>query len=83
VVNFTKKSGKIKIEGNCDESGTDEYNYALGLKRAKAVQDAMVLKGVPQIAISIISLGESTPVCNDGTEECNMRNRRVDIKKVK
>ena len=37
---------KIKIEGNCDEFGTDEYNYALGLKRAKAVKDSMSSQGV-------------------------------------
>ena len=36
----------IKIEGNCDEWGTDEYNYALGLKRAKSVRDALSVKGI-------------------------------------
>lgn len=74
-------NGKIKIEGNCDEFGTDEFNYALGLKRAKAVKDALVAKGVPAGIFSIISLGESTPICTDATDECYAQNRRVDLKK--
>ena len=40
------KSFSIKVEGNCDEFGTDEYNYALGLKRAKSVKDGLVAKGM-------------------------------------
>ncbi|MBD3807348.1 MAG: OmpA family protein [Epsilonproteobacteria bacterium] len=74
-------NGKIKIEGNCDEFGTDEFNYALGLKRAKIVKDALVSKGIPAGMFSIISLGESTPVCTDATDECYAKNRRVDLKK--
>ncbi len=74
-------NGKIKIEGNCDEFGTDEFNYALGLKRAKVVKDALVAKGIPAGMFSIISLGESTPVCTDATDECYAKNRRVDLKK--
>lgn len=74
-------NGKIKIEGNCDEFGTDEFNYALGLKRAKAVKDALVAKGVPASTFSIISLGESTPICTEATDECYAQNRRVDLKK--
>ncbi len=74
-------NGKIKIEGNCDEFGTDEFNYALGLKRAKIVKDALVAKGIPASMFSIISLGESTPVCTDAIDECYAKNRRVDLKK--
>jgi len=73
-----KESGKVKIEGNSDEFGTDEYNYALGLKRAKAVKDSMVAKGVPEKKISIVSYGESNPVCQDGTKDCYQQNRRAD-----
>lgn len=82
IENLKKYKMNIKIEGNCDESGTDEYNYALGLKRAKAVKDAMVSGGATENVITIVSLGESTPVCTEDNEECKMRNRRVDIKKV-
>jgi len=76
----TKQSSKIKIEGNCDEFGTDEYNYALGLKRAKAVKDNMVSQGVNAQKIVIVSFGESNPVCSNPTDGCYARNRRVDLR---
>lgn len=76
-------TGKIKIEGNCDEFGTDEYNYALGLKRAKAVKDAAVAQGVPASKMVIISYGESNPVCSNPTDGCYAQNRRVDLRIVK
>jgi len=74
---------QIKIEGNCDEFGTDEYNYALGLKRAKAVKDSIVAQGVAADKIVIISYGESNPVCSSPTDSCYARNRRVDLRLVK
>ena len=72
-------SSKIKIEGNCDEFGTDEYNYALGLKRAKAVKDSMISKGVDAESMVIVSFGESNPVCSNPTDGCYAQNRRVDL----
>ncbi|KYJ87403.1 hypothetical protein AS592_09820 [Sulfurovum riftiae] len=75
-----QSSGKIKIEGNCDEFGTDEYNYALGLKRAKAVKDAMAAEGVDTGRMVIVSYGESNPVCSSPTDSCYARNRRVDLR---
>jgi len=76
-------TSRIKIEGNCDEFGSDEYNYALGLKRAKAVKDAMVTQGVDSGRMTIISYGESNPVCNEATDTCYARNRRTDLRLVK
>ena len=76
-------NGRIKIEGNCDEFGTDEYNYALGLKRAKAVKDSMVAQGVSASKMVIISYGESNPVCSNPTDGCYAQNRRVDLRLVK
>jgi peptidoglycan-associated lipoprotein len=73
-------NSRIKIEGNCDEFGTDEYNYALGLKRAKAVKDAMAAQGVDASRMVIISYGESNPVCNEPTDTCYARNRRADLR---
>lgn len=70
----------IKVEGNSDEFGTDEYNYALGLRRAKAVKDTMVAKGIPAKKIKVVSYGESNPVCQDGTKDCYQENRRADYK---
>ncbi|CAA6801190.1 MAG: Outer membrane lipoprotein omp16 precursor [uncultured Sulfurovum sp.] len=71
---------KIKIEGNCDEFGTDEYNYALGLKRAKAVKDSIVAQGMNASQMYIISFGESNPVCSNPTDSCYAQNRRVDLR---
>ena len=68
------------IEGHCDEWGTDEYNYALGLKRAKATKDTMVQEGfVNPERIHIVSKGESEPVCQNHTKECDALNRRSEI----
>ncbi|UFH58670.1 OmpA family protein [Sulfurovum mangrovi] len=74
---------KVKLEGNCDEFGTDEYNYALGLKRAKAVKDALADKGVNTSNVVMVSFGESSPVCSNSSDECYAQNRRVDLRLVK
>jgi peptidoglycan-associated lipoprotein len=71
---------KIKLEGNCDEWGTDEYNYALGLKRAKTVKDALVNDGVAADKIFLVTFGESNPLCTDKTADCGKRNRRTDYR---
>lgn len=69
---------KVKVEGNCDEWGNDEYNFALGLKRAKAVKTSLINNGVKSSNIIILSLGESNPICNEKTADCWKQNRRVD-----
>jgi peptidoglycan-associated lipoprotein len=81
--NAFQKRGRIRIEGNCDEFGTDEYNYALGLKRAKAVRDALAAHGVEPARTVLISYGESNPLCTEQSEECYKRNRRVDLRLVR
>ncbi len=70
----------IKLEGNCDEWGSDEYNFALGLKRASTVKNAMIAEGVAASRITMVSFGESNPTCNEKTRECWAKNRRVDFK---
>jgi len=79
----TSAGAKIKLEGNCDEFGTDEYNYALGLKRAKAVKDALVARGVAPSKMMMVSFGESSPVCQTPSDSCYDRNRRVDLRLVR
>jgi len=69
--NFT-----VRIEGNCDEWGSDEYNYALGLKRAKTIKQALIDLGVDKNKLTIISYGESNPVCTAHNKECWAKNRR-------
>lgn len=70
----------LKLEGNCDEWGSDEYNFALGLKRANAVKDELINDGVAAERITLVSYGSSNPVCTDKTQECWSKNRRVDFK---
>lgn len=68
----------ITIMGNTDEFGSDEYNFALGTKRANTVRDALKIKGV-NVPMSIISYGETNPVCTEKTKQCYAKNRRADI----
>ncbi len=74
------KGKMVKLEGNCDEFGSDEYNFALGLKRANSVKSALVNAGMNPENISMTSLGEGNPVCVEKTQECWAKNRRVDFK---
>lgn len=77
------KNDKIKIEGHCDAAGSDEFNYALGLKRAHAAKDALVMKGINAGSISLVSMGESSPECTTSTsDDCYSKNRRVEFKAV-
>lgn len=80
VLNSKASTYGIKLEGNCDEWGSDEYNIALGLKRADSVKKALVSEGVSETRISMVSYGESNPTCSDKTKECWSQNRRVDFK---
>lgn len=81
LINSPRVTGKdIIIEGNCDEWGTDEYNYALGLKRAQVVREALIADGVNEDRVKAISYGESNPVCLEEQDDCWAKNRRVDFK---
>lgn len=70
-------SARVEIEGHCDERGTNEFNLALGAKRARAAKDYLVALGVPAGRLPTISYGEELPVCNEHSEECWQENRRV------
>ncbi len=81
LFNSTEAKGfSIKVEGNCDEFGTDEYNYALGLKRAKSVKDGLIAKGLVSDRITVVSYGESNPACTDHNKACWDKNRRAEFK---
>jgi peptidoglycan-associated lipoprotein len=76
-----RNSGKVKIEGHCDASGSDEYNYALGLRRAKATKDALSANGISTNNITLVSMGESSPECGtSSSSDCYSKNRRVEFK---
>ena len=77
IISNLYQDKKIKLEGNCDEWGTDEYNYALGLKRAKAVKEVLVSFGMDANRIELLSYGESNPICTEKTNSCWKKNRRV------
>jgi peptidoglycan-associated lipoprotein len=67
---------KIRIEGNCDERGTTEYNMALGERRAKAAQEYLVFLGIAANRITTMSYGEESPLDPAKTEEAFAKNRR-------
>jgi peptidoglycan-associated lipoprotein len=67
----------VLIEGHCDERGTNEYNLALGERRAKSTLNYLVSQGVQASRITIISYGEERPTCTQKTEECWAKNRRA------
>ena len=67
----------VLVEGHCDERGTNEYNLALGERRAKATMNYLVAQGVQANRITIISYGEERPVCTEHTEACWAKNRRA------
>ena len=67
----------VLIEGHCDERGTNEYNLALGERRAKAAMNYLVAQGVQAARITILSYGEERPICTEQNESCWSKNRRA------
>lgn len=70
---------RIELQGNCDERGTNEYNFALGMKRALEVKKVLVKLGIDENRIDVISFGEEKPLCKESDESCWAINRRVDF----
>ena len=71
---------KVQIEGHCDERGSDEYNLALGEKRALATKNYLVSLGVAVDRMSIISYGEEMPLDPANAEAAWAKNRRAEFK---
>jgi peptidoglycan-associated lipoprotein len=67
----------ILIEGHCDERGTNEYNIALGDRRARATLNYLTARGVAADRITTISYGEERPVCTTPDKACWAKNRRA------
>jgi peptidoglycan-associated lipoprotein len=67
---------RVQVEGHCDERGSEEYNIALGAKRAQAAKDYLETLGVEGSRISTISYGKELPMCTDHDESCWQQNRR-------
>jgi len=70
-------SVKVLIEGHCDERGTEEYNLALGEKRAKSTQDYLISLGISADRLKIISYGKSQPLDPGHNEMAWDKNRRA------
>jgi peptidoglycan-associated lipoprotein len=68
---------QLSLEGHCDERGTNEYNLALGERRAAAAKDYMVSLGVAAARLRTISYGEERPQCTTSDEGCWSLNRRA------
>jgi peptidoglycan-associated lipoprotein len=67
---------RIRIEGNADERGSDEFNLALGMQRAAISKRYLVDQGIQAARIDIISYGEEQPACREHAEACWWKNRR-------
>jgi len=67
----------VTLEGHCDERGTNDYNLALGERRAQSARDYLVALGVDGSRLRTVSYGEERPACSTSDEGCWQRNRRV------
>ncbi|MEO0387132.1 MAG: peptidoglycan-associated lipoprotein Pal [Pseudomonadota bacterium] len=70
-------AGTITIEGHADEQGTRDYNIALSNRRAAAVRDYLVTRGVPDGRLTLVPFGKERPVEVCSTEACYSKNRRA------
>ena len=69
----------VAIEGHCDERGTNEYNLALGDRRADSAKAFLVDLGIAASRLTTVSYGEERPVCSQHDEECWSKNRRANF----
>ncbi len=78
IADFMKAypQAKIEIQGHCDERGTNEYNLALGNRRADAALAYLKTLGVAEDRMTTISFGKEKPLCTEAKEACWSQNRR-------
>jgi peptidoglycan-associated lipoprotein len=78
---YLRKSAaaKLRIEGNCDERGSAEYNIALGQKRAEAAKKYLVTMGIPADRLTTISYGKEKPLDQGHDDAAWAKNRRDDF----
>ena len=72
-------SVRITIEGHADSRGTNEYNLALGERRANATRDYLGSLGIDLARVAMVSKGEEQPFCAEETESCFSENRRAHV----
>lgn len=69
----------VRVSGHADERGSDEYNLALGQRRAAMVKRYLTDRGIADTRLSIVSMGEERPACTGTDEGCWRRNRRAEF----
>lgn len=74
-----KKNIKVQIEGHCDNRGSEEYNVALGQKRAQAIQNYLKDLGISKNRLTTISYGEEKPIDTGENEDAWAKNRRAEF----
>ncbi len=75
-----RQTVQLVLEGHCDDRGTEEYNLALGDRRAATVRTYLAHLGVPTDGIRTLSKGKNEPMCSEATDQCWAMNRRVEWK---
>lgn len=70
-------SARVQIEGHCDERGAEDYNMALGAKRAHAAMEFLANLGIGANRVATVSYGEEVPMCKEHSEACWQQNRRA------
>lgn len=73
------KLAHVKVDGNTDDTGSVEYNLALGQRRADAVKKALIAKGANEMQIEAVSNGKLLAKFSNKTEDSRAKNRRTDI----
>lgn len=68
---------RVEVEGHCDDLGSNEYNLALGAKRAQSAKEFLVNQGIAPERLVTISYGKEAPACFEPTDECRVKNRRA------
>ena len=79
AIKSSKRWGAVTVEGHCDERGSEEYNLALGERRAMAVKRYLVDLGVPSSRLRTVSFGEAKPAVAGHDESAYKFNRRSDF----
>ncbi len=81
VVEYLKShaNAAVRVEGNCDERGTEEYNRSLGERRALAARERIVQAGIDPSRVDIITYGKDKPVALEHIESAFAKNRRDDF----
>jgi len=70
---------RVRVEGHTDASGSDDFNQKLSERRATSVQKILVSRGVQEAQISVVGLGETKPIADNGSADGRSKNRRVEL----